>query len=145
MIAEAKHKTSDVYGIGRDMPLNYVIRPSVDEALINNLTRDKHVVIFGSSKQGKTSLRKHCLKEEDYIVVHCSNKWSIGELHGAILKRAGYELTQSTTRTITGKNKIFATLKAKLLGVGIDAGVEKEQTQADAETTKPLELDLEGC
>lgn len=143
MNAEVKHKTSDVYGIGREMPLNYVIRSSVDEALISNLTRDKHVVIFGSSKQGKTSLRKHCLKEDDYIVVHCSNKWTIADLHGAILKRAGYELTQSTTRTITGKNKILATFKANIFGVGIDAGAEKEQTKADAATTKPLELDLE--
>jgi len=143
MNAEVKHKTSDVYGIGRDMPLNYVTRPSVDDALINNLTRDKHVVIYGSSKQGKTSLRKHCLKEDDYIVVHCSNKWSLGELHAAILKRAGYELTQSTTRTTTGKNKILATFKAKLFGVGIGAGAEKEQSQADAVTTTPLELDPE--
>lgn len=143
MNAEVKHKTSDVYGIGRDLPLNYVIRPSVDDSLINNLTRDKHIVIYGSSKQGKTSLRKHCLKDDDYIVVHCSNKWSLGDLHAAILKRAGYELTQSSTRTTTGKNKILASFKAKLFGVGIEAGAEKEKTQADATTTKPLELDPE--
>lgn len=143
MNVEVKNKTSDVYGIGRDMPLNYVVRPSVDDALVNNLTRDKHIVIYGSSKQGKTSLRKHCLKEDDYIVVHCSNKWSLGELQSAILKRAGYELTQSTTLTTTGKNKILATFKANFLGVGIDAGAEKEQSRAAAVTTKPLELDPE--
>lgn len=143
MNVEVKHKAADVYGISRELPLNYVVRPSVDGSLINNLTRDKHIVIYGSSKQGKTSLRKHCLNEDDYIVVHCSNKWSLGDLHAAILKRAGYELTQSTTRTTTGKNKILASLKAKLLGVGIETGAEKEKSQADATTTKPLELDPE--
>jgi len=143
MKSEVTHKTADVYGIGRDLPLNYVARKTVDQALVENLTRDKHLVIYGSSKQGKTSLRKHCLQDDDYIVIHCSNKWSLAELHGAILKRAGFELTQSTTRTITGKNKIIASFKAKLLGAGVGAGAEKEKTEADAVTTKPLELDLE--
>lgn len=143
MNAEVIHKTADVYGIGRDLPLNYVVRPAVDEFFINNLTRDKHIVIYGSSKQGKTSLRKHCLKDDDYIVVHCSNKWSLGDLHAAILKRAGYELTQSTTRTTTGKNKILAAFKAKVFDIGVEAGAEKERTQADATTTRPLELDPE--
>ena len=143
MKPEIIHKTADIYGIGRDLPLNYVARQAVDQVLVDNLTRDKHLVIYGSSKQGKTSLRKHCLQDNDYIVIHCSNKWSLADLHGAILKRAGFELTQSTTRTITGKNKILASFKAKLLGVGIEAGAEKEKTDANAVTTKPLELDLE--
>ena len=86
MALELVHKTADVYGISRDLPLNYVSRKTADEALVDNLTRDKHLVIFGSSKQGKTSLRKHCLKDSDYIVVHCSNSWSLDDLHSAILK-----------------------------------------------------------
>lgn len=143
MNAVAIHKASDVYGIGRDLPLNYVSRKAVDELLVNSLTRDKHLVIYGSSKQGKTSLRKHCLQEKDYIVIHCSNKWSLADVHAAILKRAGFEITQSTTRTATGKNKIVADFKASLLGVGVQASGEKEQTTADAVTKHPLELDPE--
>lgn len=143
MTSEVNNKTSDVYGIGRDLPLNYVTRKSVDDVLINNLTRDKHIVIYGSSKQGKTSLRKHCLDEHDYITVHCSNKWSLSELHTAILKRVGFEVTQSTTRTATGKNKITATLKASLFGTGADIYGEKEKTVSVATTKQPLELDPE--
>ena len=141
MTLEVIHKSADVYGISRELPLNYVTRKDVDEALIENLTRDKHLVIYGSSKQGKTSLRKHCLSESDYIVVHCSNKWSLDELHAAILKCAGYELTQSTTKTETGKSKILATLKAKLWGIGVEAGAEKAKEITDTVTTKPIELD----
>lgn len=143
MTAEAIHRASDVYGIGRDLPLNYVERKSVDDYFISNLTRDKHVIIYGSSKQGKTSLRKNCLNDDDYIVVHCSNKWSIGDLNSAILKRVGYEVTQSSTKTTTGKNKILAAFKATVLGVGVEAGAEKEETQSSATTTAPLELDPE--
>lgn len=143
MNAEVKHRTADVYGIGRDLPLNYVARKAVDEVFVSNLTRDKHLIIYGSSKQGKTSLRKHCLKEDDYIVVHCSNKWNIADLHSAILKRVGYEVTQSATKTTSGKNKIVAGLKAAVLGVAVETGGDKETTNTSSKTTAPLELDPE--
>jgi len=143
MNVEVKHKASEVYGIGRVLPLNYVSRKEVDEVLVNSLSRDKHLVIYGSSKQGKTSLRKHCLKEQDYIVVHCFNKWSLSDLHAAILKMAGFEITQSTTRTSTGKNKIVAAFKASIFGVGAETSGEKEQSLAEAVTKHPLELDPE--
>lgn len=143
MSVDVKHRAADVYGIGRDLPLNYVTRKSVDDYFVANLTRDKHVIIYGSSKQGKTSLRKNCLKDDDYIVVHCSNKWSVADLNSAILKRVGFEVTQSTTKTTTGKSKIVAILKAPILGVGVEAGGDKEQTKSTATTTKPLELDPE--
>jgi hypothetical protein len=116
MASEVKNKVVDVYGINRDLALNYVVRKEVDDSFVNNLTRDKHLVIYGSSKQGKTSLRKQCLKDDDYIIVHCSNRWSVGDLHAAILKRVGFEVTQSTTRTATGRHKILASFKAAVLG-----------------------------
>lgn len=143
MSTEATHRASDVYGIGRDLPLNYVSRKAVDEHFVSNLTRDKHVIIYGSSKQGKTSLRKNCLNDDDYIVIHCSNKWSIAELNAAILKRVGFEVTQATTKTVSGKNKIVAAFKASLFGAGIETGGEKEKSESAATTTAPLELDPE--
>jgi hypothetical protein len=92
----------DVFGVGREVPLNYVAREEVDNKFLNNLSRDKHVVIYGSSKQGKTSLRKHCLDEDDCIVISCINTMSLPELNGAILKSAGYRIEQQTTKTIGG-------------------------------------------
>lgn len=74
-------RLADVFGISRDVPLTYVPRPTVDGLLIDNLTRDKHIVIFGSSKQGKTCLRKYNLKDDEYIVVTCSNTWTLSQLH----------------------------------------------------------------
>jgi len=46
------YRTKDVYGITRELPLNYVERGDVDQKA-DNLIRDKHIVIYGSSKQGK--------------------------------------------------------------------------------------------
>lgn len=53
------YKIDEVFGVSRDLPMNYVTRENVDEKLIDGLSRSQHIVIFGSSKQGKTSLRKN--------------------------------------------------------------------------------------
>jgi len=135
------YKSSEVYGIGRDLPLNYVSRKKVDDLFLDNLTRDKHIIVYGSSKQGKTSLRKNCLQESDYVVIHCSNKWDLGELHSAILKKIGFEVTLSSTKSSSGRQKIVASIKTSFWGNGLELSGEKEKTNTDSRTTKPLELD----
>jgi hypothetical protein len=137
------YKTRDVFGISRDLPLNYVERNSADQLLVDNLTRDKHLVIFGSSKQGKTSLRKHALKDDEYIVVHCSNKWSIADVNSAILKRCGFEITLSTAKSQSGKSKIFAKITASLFGSSAEGGAEAERERREEIVKTPLELDPE--
>lgn len=102
-------RVTDVFGISRDLPMNYVSRPLVDDELVAALTRDKHLVIFGSSKQGKTSVRKYHLHEDEYVVVTCGNRWTLGQLHAFVLKAAGYTVVQSETRSASGTNKISAT------------------------------------
>lgn len=140
-MVEKVHAVDEVFGINRELPLNYVERESADKVLIDNLVRNQHLVIYGSSKQGKTSLRKHCLNENDYIVVHCSNKWGLDDVHEAILKQAGYELTVSKTIATSGKQKIFAKIKAGFFGAEAEGGAESERSNEEGVTTEPLELD----
>lgn len=135
------HTVDAVYGITRDIPLNYTSRPSVDQLLIDNLAREKHLIIYGSSKQGKTSLRKFCLKDTDYIIVQCASKWTLEEILSNILKRAGFLVAQSERKTITGRNKIIASIKASIFGVGSEVGGEKEVTNSSEVTSAELELD----
>jgi hypothetical protein len=82
----------EAFGVGREVPLNYVSRDDVDGRFVESLTRNKHVVIYGSSKQGKTTLRRHCLEDSDYIVVSCLNTMQLSDLNGAVLKAAGYRM-----------------------------------------------------
>jgi hypothetical protein len=141
MKPEYSHRTDEVYGIGREIPLNYVTRKTVDEKLVESLPRGKHLVIFGSSKQGKTCLRKHCLLSDDYITVHCSNRWTVSDINTAILKQSGYELTQSTTRTTSGQAKISAKIGFRLFGSGGETAAEGQAAHASATQKAPLELD----
>ncbi|MEG0053320.1 MAG: hypothetical protein RR715_08655 [Comamonas sp.] len=145
------YTVDEVFGISRNLPLNYVERAEVDGKLRAELAAAHHVVIYGSSKQGKTSLRKHCLNSDEYILVQCSNRGDIADLHSSILKRAGFEITLSQKRSSTGRNKVIANLKAavktaffgqeaKIEGSG---GVERETTIGLELATAPLELDIE--
>ncbi len=136
-----EHRADSVYGITRDVPLNYVARDSVDMSFVESLSLDKHIVIYGSSKQGKTCLRKHCLLDKDYIIVQCNNRWTLESIFGQILKQAGYQIVLSERKTQTGRNKIIASISASVFGLGARAGAEtEEQNTLDVET-KGLELD----
>ncbi|MFJ6456161.1 hypothetical protein [Paenarthrobacter sp. NPDC091669] len=138
-------RATDVFGVSRELPMNYVTRPAVDDEFVASLTRDKHVIVYGSSKQGKTSLRKFHLKPDEYQVVTCSNKQNLSQLNTAILKQAGFEVEMSRTRTETGSAKITAkaTLKATLFGKGVEGGLEAsgDKGHSDSVASKPLELD----
>lgn len=140
---ETIYAIDDVYGISRALPLNYVVRKSVDNILIDNLKRSKHIVIFGSSKQGKTCLRKSCLDTEDYITVHCQNNWNLTNLNAAILKAAGYEITQSTKTSVTGTKKVNATITAKVQNIGSEIGSHQENKVTFEKEIKTIELDIE--
>lgn len=139
------NRLGDVYGVSRELPLNYVDRPAVDGAFIESLARDKHIVIFGSSKQGKTSLRKWNLKPDDYVTVTCSNRWQLRDVHSAILKAAGYETEVSATRAASGESKIRATISGKLktpiAEVGGELGSDNTLGETVTRTTKSIELD----
>ena len=83
-------------------------------------------------------MRKHCLNENDYILVQCSNRWSLSDLNANILKRAGYELTESTNVTYEGKAKVSASVKILDATLGGEAGGGATKNV----THRQLELDL---
>ena len=146
-MSKKSYRLDDVYGVSRDLPISYVTREGVDGVFVASLARDKHIVVFGSSKQGKTSLRKHSLQNDDYVVVTCSNKWtSLAALHAAVLKAAGYVVEQSSTRTAAGSYKVTAKLEGQI-GIPFVAQGKAasdgsyEKTNEDATTFAPLELD----
>ncbi|GAB2510777.1 hypothetical protein GCM10027064_05330 [Microbacterium petrolearium] len=132
-----KNRLDDVYGLTRRrLPLTYTERPQVDARFINELGRDNHIVVYGSSKQGKTSLLLRTLKEDDYVVVQCSTDWSKEKLYAGILKQVGVTITESTTRSATRSEElgsevggevaasVFAKIRAKVTGKATDTDGE---------------------
>ena len=49
-------KVNEVYGVSNQMIATYIERKEVDYLFLEGLQRRKHIIIYGASKQGKTSL-----------------------------------------------------------------------------------------
>ena len=148
MVQKKSYTTDDVFGVSRDLPLNYVARENVDGKFIDSISRNQHIVIYGSSKQGKTSLRKHCLQRQDYIVVSCQNKWQLSEIHSEILKECVFTVKQSIEKSVSGKHKVIAEIEAKakiplFTEGGGKGGYEHERESTETKVRVPLELDPE--
>ncbi|WP_396611473.1 hypothetical protein ACH9L7_14890 [Haloferax sp. S1W] len=135
-------RVSDVFGTQRNEPKNYVEREYVDDQFLKNLRRDKHVVIHGGSKQGKTCLRSHCLEDDEMAEIICQFDTSLVNLQEQILKKVGYRTEVLNKETQSGHNKLKAKLTSKIPGIG-GGGVEGEMQEGykDETQTKPLELD----
>lgn len=146
MSPEHTYKLADVYGTSRDVPETYVLRPAIDERFLNDITRDKHIIIHGGSKQGKTCLRKYHLKEDDHIVVQCTRETTKPTLYEMILKRAGIpcEVSESVTQAGTRKLHAKVTVEAKVPFVGKAAGEGGGETSKSSSSTRETrEFDID--
>jgi hypothetical protein len=146
MTAEIKNKLADVYGNSRDVPLTYQTRPKVDQRFINDITRDKHIVLHGGSKQGKTCLRKNHLNDADYVLVQCTRDTSRSKLYELILKNANYQYEVSSSITTSGTNKITVNISAEsgLPFVAKAKGeTEYEGSKEKEESTSYKKLDID--
>ncbi|MCA2491506.1 MULTISPECIES: hypothetical protein [Vibrio] len=130
----------EVFRTSRDLPMNYISRAHVDDLFVDSLAKQTHIVIHGSSKQGKTSLRKKNLLESDYISITCSNTWGIADINESILKRAGYQITVSESKTLKGTSKVSLSVGLTDTKIGSDISMEL----ARQINKKSLELDLEN-
>jgi hypothetical protein len=130
----------EVFGITTSVPTyTYVDRAGLDGQFEHFLHADRHVVIYGASKQGKTSLRRKQLPEQDCIVVPCKPEHALEDLYREIRRQLGAkDLTASTEdHTISGKGTAAAkggvqipfVAKAEAVGT-IEAGTssKKERT-----------------
>ncbi len=131
----------EVFGTSRTIPLNYIERDGVDNIFKEGLLRQKHIVIYGSSKQGKTCLRKKHIDDEKLITIVCLNSWTIAQLNEQILKQAGFEINLSNSQSSqhsdssegeSGLN-YFLSLKSKVIA---------ESKIESIRHTKPLEMRL---
>lgn len=145
---EKINKLSDVFGNSRNIPLTYQTRVEVDDRFVNDLTREKHVVLHGGSKQGKTCLRKHHLDERETIVIQCTRDTTKAGLYEMILKKAEIEYEVTNSKTTKGSNKVAVKVSGKgkipfIAESGGEAGYEGLKESTDTKNYKNFEIDIE--
>ncbi|GEK16126.1 hypothetical protein [Aliivibrio fischeri] len=80
------------------------------------------------------------LLESDYISLTCSNNWGIADINESILKRAGYQITVSESKTLKGTSKVSLSVGLADNKIGSDISMEL----AKQINKRSLELDLEN-
>jgi hypothetical protein len=65
---------SDVFGVSNKMVQSYLERTEVDGEFIKALETDRHIVVYGSSKQGKTSLLTRHVLPVNSVSIECGPK-----------------------------------------------------------------------
>ena len=130
-----KYKTDDVFGVKSTLVLSYVERDLVDSRFKAALKSSNEVVVYGSSKQGKTSLILKHLPSESYVKVECSPQTQPVDIYKSILRQLNirYIDNESTEEGLEHGGKISAGFKIKIPFIG-DTGVDAEAS--DNSTTK---------
>lgn len=143
-----KYKTSDVFGVRSQLIESYIERPSVDELFSAALKDKNQVIVYGSSKQGKTSLTLKHLNPDEYVKVECSPQTQAIDIYRSILRQSNITYFESDTQGLSFEisSNINAGIKVKVpfMGEGnLGGGTADKQTQSNTSKELYIEYNLE--
>jgi len=134
----------DVFGINTDVPqYTYVDRNNLDDTFLYYLTTDRHIVIYGGSKQGKTILRKKHLKESETIVVSCRGINVIEDIYLGILARLEVHIDTQITETLNRDGKIAGEVEANFGVIKGKISPQKGDSESMQTTSQPVGVDVQ--
>ena len=85
-------RLDDVFGVTSKPVLSYVERKYVDTSFREALTSHKQIIVYGSSKQGKTALVSKHLPYANNLLVSLTPKTTLLDVYQTILSKAGVRL-----------------------------------------------------
>lgn len=138
---------NNVFGVSRDPVASYIERASVDLALSDALNTTKQIVIYGSSKQGKTALLQRHIDENERVTYHCGPTSSAEDIYRTFLRSLGVEIiteratTHSKEATASAKST-FSAILPFLAKTDLEAGVEGKLGKDVQTTSRPIEFNL---
>jgi hypothetical protein len=120
-------KLEEVFGVSAKPIRSYVERDDVDTRFREALNSDKQVIVYGSSKQGKTALVSKYLPYEKNLLVSLTPKTSVLDMYHTVLSTAGIRITSGSTDKRSTETNIGFSAKVRalipLFGSG-EAGAE---------------------
>lgn len=136
-----------VFGVSAEPILSYVQRTSVDDSFESALRADKELVVYGSSKQGKTALVQRYLPYEQQIVVRLTPKTEIEDIYRSILRQADITIRENATisnigETGTSVNAGFKALIPFIGGANASGKVLTRDTSGSLTNYKEIPFNL---
>ncbi|QUW21272.1 hypothetical protein JSQ81_15890 [Sporosarcina sp. Marseille-Q4063] len=142
------YKLEDVFGVRQEPVESYYSRPQVDEEFKNLLETDKHIVVYGASKQGKSSLIYKHLSKGTYLTVGCGINSQAEDIYKSILRNLDIrvETFREDVKGSNGELSVKTSLRAIIPFMGeAKSGLSgKLGNQAEEKvTTKFIEYNLD--
>lgn len=137
-------KTSDVFGVSPSiLAQSYVDRSKLDSQISTYLGRKQHIALKGSSKTGKSWLRKKCISEEKSLVVQCRLGMQKEDIFKDALSQLGINFTSEISSKGTIKGKVQASSQVGLgLIVKVKALFGIETATEESIKGKPVGQDI---
>lgn len=141
-------KVEDVFGVSVKQVKSYIEREQVDDKFTEALKSDKQIIVYGSSKQGKSALVKKYIDYDENIVISLSPKHTLKDIYQTILRKSGVTLRTSYTKgsgqssTVKGKARIQGAIALVLKGTA-EVGLDKSTNQSSTENYEEIEFNLE--
>jgi len=133
-----------VFGVINDSLATYVSRKEIDECFERAFTQKRELVIYGSSKQGKTTLLNNHIKQENKVVVQCAPTLSLHDVYKTILKKLDVTIQSSTSTENEDAHKTQFNFKVKIPFI-VEAGVESTSINGEKETTSETQMDVNSA
>ncbi|WP_144787806.1 hypothetical protein [Lysinibacillus fusiformis] len=135
------YRVEGVFGVKKDAVLSYIQRKQVDEKFKGELLGDRHIIVYGSSKQGKSSLIQKHISNDNCITIGCSTNMTTKDIYSSLLRQLNIQIKTSSEQTLSTSGETFlkTTFKAILPFFGessVEAsgklvGTESNKSQSD--------------
>jgi hypothetical protein len=147
--ADLMAKLEEVFGVSAKPVRSYVERDDVDTRFRDALVSDKQIIVYGSSKQGKTALVSKYLPYEKNLLVSLTPKTTVLDIYQTILSSSGIRITSGSTERRSSETDIGFSAKVKALiplfgsgEVGTDGGVKAGSESERKYEEVPINLEL---
>jgi hypothetical protein len=131
-------RVEEVFGIRSKLVLSYIERTEVDQRFLEALRSDHHVVVYGSSKQGKTSLRQKHLPEQQCIIVRCSPRMTTLSLYQSVVRQSGARIQTIETETTSGSTSAKLTTGFRAIIPWVGGAAAKVEGSAGASVQESI-------
>lgn len=135
------NKLEDVFGVTSRPVLSYIERSNVDDQFREALQSQKQIIVYGSSKQGKTALVSKHLPYSDNILVSLTPKTQLLDIYQTVLNKAGVRILSSATEKSGAETNV--TVGARLKAMIPIFGSAEAETSAAMKTLEGHEVKYE--
>jgi hypothetical protein len=139
---------AEVFGVSAKPVLSYVERADVDTRFREAIQSDKQIVVYGSSKQGKTALVSKYLPYGENLLVSLTPKTTVLDIYQTMLSASGIRLKGNATekKTIEGTVGVSAKVKAIIPFFGggeVEGKTEGKQGSENEQEYEEIPINLE--